>query len=60
MREVSDETAVRLLKADTYKYLAELMALELHIPPAPVTIFANKETPTALMLYQDFSGIIVM
>jgi len=49
MISISNETAAGFLRRDLVKHLAEVIQLELNIPPLPTQAFADAEAPAVVM-----------
>jgi len=50
MISIANETAASFLRQDLLKHLAEVMQLELNMPPFPMSAFADAMHPTTVML----------
>ena len=50
MISIANETAAAFLRRDLLRHLAEIMQIELNIPPFPTQSFADAATPTVVVL----------
>jgi len=54
MIPIERQAAVDLLRRDPYRYLGDLIALDLNMPPIPRTVFGDAEVPSAIAVVEEW------
>lgn len=54
MVPVDNHSAVDLLKQDPYRYLGDLIGLDLNMPPIPRSAYGNAESPSVVLVVEEW------